>query len=33
VLTKLIQRISAEAKALPVGSLAELDALCQEVRV
>jgi [acyl-carrier-protein] S-malonyltransferase len=32
VLTKLIQRISAEAKALPAGSLAELDALCQEVR-
>ena len=33
VLTKLIQRINAEVKALPVGSLAELDALCQEVRV
>ena len=31
VLTKLIQRINAEVKALPVGSLAELDALCQEV--
>lgn len=31
VLTKLIQRISADVKALPVGSLAELDALCQEV--
>jgi [acyl-carrier-protein] S-malonyltransferase len=31
VLTKLVQRISAEVKALPVGSLAELDALCQEV--
>jgi [acyl-carrier-protein] S-malonyltransferase len=32
VLTKLVQRISVEVKALPVGSLVELDALCQEVR-
>jgi len=32
VLTKLIQRINAEVKALSVGSLAELDALCREVR-
>jgi len=31
VLTKLIQRISAAARAAPVGSMAELDGLCQEV--
>jgi malonyl CoA-acyl carrier protein transacylase len=32
VLTQLIQRIGADVKALPVGGLAALDALCREVR-